>query len=282
MNRTIPRIPAGPGDIGLFVAVAVSLGVIAGNPAGIYELAVGQPPPNGVTEALLPVFWFSPLVASAIVVRRLRLSGGLRTFLRERFRWHTDGRWYLVSIGLMPVLFTITYVGFIAFNQPVTVDLATVGLLLLEVLLLGIGLNLVENYGWRGFLQEALQSRFSALVAALTVGVVWGLWHASLFLHGGPFESIPVTSFFLVIIGEAVIIGWLYNSTAGSVLHATLLHTSFNASFGGFVTLLVLAGRSVDEFYAVAAVVIWLTAAVIVFRTDHSTLGGGTDPELSG
>lgn len=40
--------------------------------------------------------------------------------------------------------------------------------------------------------------------------------------------------------------------------------------------MLVIAGRPVDAFYPVTAVVIWITVAVIIFRTDPSTLGGGT------
>jgi membrane protease YdiL (CAAX protease family) len=36
---------------------------------------------------------------------------------------------------------------------------------------------LVEEFGWTGFALPNLQRQHSALVSALTIGVVWGLWH---------------------------------------------------------------------------------------------------------
>lgn len=176
MGQKLPSIPVEPRDIGLFVAIVLTLGWVAGNPTATYETAIGQPPPAIVELALqILIFSLSPLIAVAILLRRLQLPGGLRTFLRERFRWRTEGRWYLVAVGLMPALFAVTYLGFIAFNRPITVELTIVSMVFLEVLTLGIFFNLVENYGWRGFLQEALQSHVSALMATLGVGVVWGL-----------------------------------------------------------------------------------------------------------
>lgn len=172
----------------------------------------------------------------------------------------------------MPTLAVVTYLGFPVFELPVTVELSIVTLVLLEVLAIGIFFNLVENYGWRGFLQEALQSRVSALIATLVVGVVWALWHAALFLPGGGYEAIPIMSFFIVVLGESVLIGWIYNSTGGSVLYAALMHTSFNASFGVLLTAMIIAGASVDAFYAATAVMIWIVVAVIVLRTNSSTL----------
>jgi uncharacterized protein len=273
MERRIPTIPARPRDVGLFVLIVLVLGWIAADPAATYGLAFeGAVPTVVVVVTLLPIFALSPLIATAIVVRRGRLAGGLRTFLRERFRCRTDRRWYLVSLGLMPALAAVTVVGYTIFDRPIAVDPAFAGLVLLEVLAVGILFNLVENYGWRGFLQEALQARTSALVATLAVGVVWGLWHGVLLLPGGNFEAIPAHTFMVVVGGEAVVIGWVYNATGGSVLHAALMHTSFNASFGVLVFSMIQAGQSIDGFYAAIAVVIWLAAAVIVYRTGPSTL----------
>lgn len=272
MDQKLPTIPVEPWDIGLFVTIVLTLGWVAGNPTATYEIAIGQPPPAIVELALqILIFSLSPLIAVAILLRRLQLPGGLRTFLCERFHWRIEGRWYLVAVGLMPVLFAVTYLGFIAFNQPITVELTIVSMVFLEVLTLGIFFNLVENYGWRGFLQEALQSRVSAFVATLGVGVIWGLWHAALFLPGGGYEGFPVTSFVLVVIGESIIIGLVYNSTGGSVLHAAIMHTSFNASFGVLITSMSISNTSVDAFYAATAVVIWLAVPVIVYWTGPST-----------
>lgn len=100
MDRSIPTIPVKWSEVGLFVAIAVILGWIAGNPTATFEFGGDQPPPAIVELALqILIFALSPLIAVAVLIRLLRLEGGLQSFLRERFRWRISGRWYLVSIG---------------------------------------------------------------------------------------------------------------------------------------------------------------------------------------
>jgi membrane protease YdiL (CAAX protease family) len=41
--------------------------------------------------------------------------------------------------------------------------------------LIASGLALVEEIGWRGFLQRA---KLGDTLAVLAVGVIWGVWHA--------------------------------------------------------------------------------------------------------
>lgn len=62
------------------------------------------------------------------------------------------------------------------------------GLLLFLVTSAGAG-PLSEEFGWRGFLQPRLRTRFSPVVTALLLGGIWALWHAPLFLLVGTWQS---------------------------------------------------------------------------------------------
>lgn len=55
------------------------------------------------------------------------------------------------------------------------------GLLAMIFFILLIG-PLPEEIGWRGYLQDRLQVRLGALVAALLVGAAWWSWHLPLFV----------------------------------------------------------------------------------------------------
>jgi membrane protease YdiL (CAAX protease family) len=94
--------------------------------------------------------------------------------------------------------------------------------------LLALGGN--EEAGWRGFLQPALQQRFSPLVAALIVSLFWSLWHLPLFLNG--FYQGDVLAGMLgggvyrVLL--SIFMAWFYNRSGGNLFLMIFLHASFN------------------------------------------------------
>ncbi|ODR81820.1 hypothetical protein BG842_26385, partial [Haladaptatus sp. W1] len=47
----------------------------------------------------------------------------------------------------------------------------------------------VEELGWRGYVLDRLQLRWSALVASLILGVVWAIWHLPLFFISGSYQQ---------------------------------------------------------------------------------------------
>ena len=106
---------------------------------------------------------------------------------------------------------------------------------------------LPEEYGWRGFALDRLQSRWNALTASLILGFLWGLWHLPLhFMSGTTQEIIPVVEYILKQMVGAIFYTWVYNNTNRNVFLAILLHAVWNV-FGGLIPYWVTSqGRWVN------------------------------------
>lgn len=117
-----------------------------------------------------------------------------------------------------------------------------------------------EEIGWRGFLLDRCQQRWSALVSSVVVGVAWLTWHLPLFAMvgyfaaaGGPPEPFR---FAIGIVVASVFYTWLYNNAGGSVLAAIAFH--FSQNFTGQFFDPAAETRTLQSllFVAVAVVVV--------------------------
>lgn len=175
---------------------------------------------------------FGPAIAAALVVS---LTGGsLRTWLREMATWRVAPRWYLAALGL-PILFagaeTVAYATFVGPLEPSVLPRRVVFWLVnfLFAMTLAGG---IEEPGWRGFMQPRLQRSYSAVSAAVLVGLVWTVWHLPLHLFlpslgGGAVEGVFSR---VATVPLAIVYAWLYNETEGSVLIAMILHGGWNSA----------------------------------------------------
>ncbi len=121
-----------------------------------------------------------------------------------------------------------------------------------------------EELGWRGFALPKLQTRCSALLASITLGLFWGLWHIPIWIaqnHAGT-STLSVLWMVLSTVPTAILFTWVYNNTHGSLLPVWLLHASI-ASTGYFTPALASHTH---------AIVSWIAAAVIVAVTGPTRL----------
>jgi membrane protease YdiL (CAAX protease family) len=152
--------------------------------------------------------------------------------------------WYMIAILLWPALHLIT----IAINAltggpppgfPLVRELVAqpAGLLVVPILyFLQAGL---EELGWRGYMLDRLQARWSPLLASLVLGICHALWHLPLFwvvgtnqieMGFGPDFALFVASG----VAASIYFTWCYNDNRGSVLAVTLLHFAGNLSLDLF------------------------------------------------
>jgi membrane protease YdiL (CAAX protease family) len=197
-----------------------------------------------------PLVPFGPGLAAVLVAF---MAGGrqeLLGLLRQLARWRVNARWYGVALGV-PLAIPAAAFGAAAIAganvprwEPSDV-LQVAGTLLVTVALVG----LFEELGWRGYLLPRLQRDRDALLAALTVGLVWLTWHLPE-LVSDPGER-PIGPFVTYILAQSVLLAWLYNSTQASLPIVILYHAAFN-SFTKFF---------LSELDGLASLVAWWTLA---------------------
>jgi membrane protease YdiL (CAAX protease family) len=65
---------------------------------------------------------------------------------------------------------------------------------------------------------------FGVLSASIIIGIIWGFWHLPLIFAYGHNLVIAIVS----IVCHSILMGWILNSTKGSMLMMLLFHASIN------------------------------------------------------
>jgi uncharacterized protein len=211
------------------------------------------------------------IVLTAIVFGR----GALRKLLGQLLIWRVNPLWYL-GVVLGPVALVG---GMVALNTLLGGPALSLGMTLLGVaIFFGFsifpGSALGEEIGWRGYVLPRLQSRMSALSAALLIAPIWALWHLPLWLTGTPGHTPLIYAGFVVsVFALSVLLTWVYNSTGGSLLLVVLAHATFNlpitilyGALGGRVTVPILLYFGL---MAVAAIVVVIVAGPTHLSRKH-------------
>lgn len=156
-------------------------------------------------------------------------------------RWRSPVR-VLVVLGLtIAAAITAAVIGIAAGDSLDFSGAPTWGILTVGYVLVVNGYG--EEIGWRGFLADTLIQRHSTGVAALVVWVVWGAWHAPLFVIVENFRDLGVggtIGWAVGLLGGSIVLLWLYTNAERSVLVVAIWHTTFNytaatAAAGGLI-----------------------------------------------
>jgi membrane protease YdiL (CAAX protease family) len=119
----------------------------------------------------------------------------------------------------------------------------------------------IEELGWRGYLLDRLQEKYSVLVSSLILGVLWSVWHLPTFFIRDSYQaSLGIGTpafwlFFAGIVPLTFVFTWVYNNTNRSTLAVILFHAMVN--FTG--ELFTLSERA-DNL----SILLWLVAGVIL------------------
>jgi membrane protease YdiL (CAAX protease family) len=162
---------------------------------------------------------FGPALGAFIVVGVAEDSDGVKSLVRSLFQWKVSFVWYLVAL-LGPALTMVTAVLFhSAFARNGSTQNFTNWLSVLpQHLLVIVSLFLFvmvgiwgEEVGWRGFALPKLQKIYHPLLASLTLGAIWVVWHLPAFyIEGSPQAQMGMTYFFLATLGYSILYTWVY------------------------------------------------------------------------
>jgi uncharacterized protein len=168
--------------------------------------------------------------------------------VRRSLRWRVGPQWYLVALLGLPIatvlcasaLFGLAPLQALIDKWQLLFTLV-VPMLLFRVVML----NLTEEIGWMGFLQDRLQETHGPLKASVLVTVPFALWHLPSWMLELELTlaqlhlALAVTVLFGIShLTARVFMMWLYNNANRSVLLVTLFHSTFNTTvapngFGG-------------------------------------------------
>lgn len=271
MSDASPREPNAPPLAGFF-ALAFILAWIFWVPAALLFRADDHTRIPAGLVALQTLGAVAPSVAALVVLRVTGRRAVITGILNRYRRWRVDLRWYAAAMLLTPGL-TLLSLAATAVLEPgfeipptsplgdlLAADAIWVVVLTFPVQLAGMMFSspLLEEFGWRGYAQPALQERMFALPAATLLGVLWGLWHLPLTMAYGH----DIAAFLAAITAHSILAAWLLNST-GSMLIAMVFHASLNVSQTSLST-----GRA--DWLAIGLT--WLAVLVVVARTGPAHL----------
>jgi len=219
-----------------------------------------------------------PTLVAFILVARDRGKNGVKGLLARGVQFKL-GRWYWITILTMPVVLISAHVlnTLLGSSFPNAGGLARPYLIPPLFLILFI-MQLGEEFGWRGFALDELQQRWGAVHASVVLGVLWSLWHIPMFLANGFGQHdyrLPFGQFLITLVLVSILITWVQNNTAGSLIPAFVFHTYINLS--GEVLPLIERNREIQGDYTawiLANVLFTIVVGSVVYRWGARTLTG--------
>lgn len=198
---------------------------------------------EGPLMLLLLIGSFGPSIAGIIMTYRTQDREGRRDFWRRSFSFKLiQGKWYAVILLIFPAIYTLGILldmllggnppGAEAIDQ-ISAQPASLIVMLLMTLLMG---PVAEEFGWRGYAQDQSQSKWSALISSLILGIFWWIWHFPLFFMEGMlqkelgFGSVAFWGYGAFVFALSIIFTWVYNNNSRSILAAIMLHFMANAT----------------------------------------------------
>jgi uncharacterized protein len=182
---------------------------------------------------LLVGSWTPNLAAFIVILFVLKRRGGVKNLIRRWTMWRASAWWYLAAASplALSAIAALLYHGLDP-GATAAADPPEISYLLILLVLTLISGAMGEELGWRGFALPWLQTRVSALMASLIIGVLAGLWHLPLWFAGLGWEDMSFAVFAWNCIAMAVILTWICNNTRGNMVLVTLFHMFYNFGFG--------------------------------------------------
>jgi membrane protease YdiL (CAAX protease family) len=231
--------------------------------AVIWLTLAGVNPDTGFSPAIILIA-YSPTLAAILVAWLLPGAGGLRALFRQMAVWRVHIGWYALAllgpwILVLAAIWLYALFGGAAPVQwlaiPASGDIGG----MIGPLIAG---SLGEELGWRGFAQRLLQKRYSLLWASVAVGLLWATWHSwPMLAPGGAAHAntLDIMQTYVRLAATAVIYGWIYARTGGSVLLVMLAHAGHNIAIDAVPASLLdttAVPLLIAGLYAVVAIVL--------------------------
>jgi membrane protease YdiL (CAAX protease family) len=226
--------------------------------------------PAGVSEAVIILYMYTPMIAALVMMFVFSRDG------YHRDGWRTIGiaklglrYWPFAILAPLAIGFAGLFASFLVPDVTPTLPDGLAGTLvqtLIEAVLATVGWTLGEEFGWRGYLLPRL--RVLGDRKALVVGsIVWATWHMPIIFftslyHPDANRLAIVILFYASVLPAGALIGYL-RILSGSVWPSTIAHTVHNSAWN-LTGAFMIAGSPFAEEYVGgdAGIVIGLGSAL--------------------
>ncbi|WP_051797614.1 CPBP family intramembrane glutamic endopeptidase [Catenuloplanes japonicus] len=211
--------------------------------------------------ALVFLGGFGPMVAAIAVTARTGGRPAVRELLGKYKHRRGSGRAYLMAPVIL-LAAALTAAGSLLTGATLDTGALLAVLPALPVMIVMIALvgGGNEELGWRGFLSPRLRSALPPAAAHLTVGLIWAVWHAPLWLIPGTAQqTLPFAVFAVTAVAISILLGWATQRAGGGILPAVLAHTALNVG-------LSLLQAALGDVPLVPLTALLLAAALVVAR----------------
>ncbi len=231
-----------------------------------YQLINPSPFLLSIMETLNWIGGIGPSLIAFLLVFKYQGKQGAKN-LFKRILHVRLGYWYFAIFLIFPVLLVLAHlINMVLFGA----DFPKTGLLeepwwIPVVFLLFFILQVSEEFGWRGFALDRLQSKWSALTSSIILGVFWAVWHLPMFYSQSfpHYEyNLPFHQLLLTLIAASVLITWLQNNCNGSLIPAFVIHALIN--FSGEILPLIEKSKEVQGDYS-AWIIVNILLIIAVF-----------------
>jgi membrane protease YdiL (CAAX protease family) len=211
---------------------------------------------------IFPSLLLGPFIAGTLLTGLIGGQIGLRDLFRRMRRVRIHVGWYATL--LIPPFLILATLRF--FKTAVSPNFAFN--LFLDGLGFGFVAGFVEEIGWTGFAFPMMLRKHNAVWSALSLGLIWGMWHMPAVDYLG--TATPHGSYWFeyflaftaAMMAIRVFIAWLYQNTQ-SVLLAQLMHASSTSSLVVLSPTRVTAAQEA-LWYGAYALVLWIVVAGVI------------------
>ena len=219
-ENKIQSLNKGKRDIMLFLVFAFSIPLVCSAlivscslfKSGIFYLVL-----YGIADA-------SPALAAILIVL-IASDSTLKNFLLQKYIKNISLKYCLIGLFVPAIVITS---GKLISNFVMDNNVLLVLPGLNKVIIISWAL-FAEELGWRGYLQEKLDSIFGTWLTPLIIGVIWALWHYHFFITGS--MEVPYIAFAYGCIVESYGYYVITKLAKGNVVPASIWHFSGNLFF---------------------------------------------------
>jgi membrane protease YdiL (CAAX protease family) len=201
---------------------------------GLTGLLISLKAPVVVQNIMKNVCAWSPTFSILILFKKLYPDITLKEYLKANFQPKAKTSTYIICFLLQFAILFFAVIVYMLMNQNNLSSLKFIGISsILPTLIIAItGGATGEELGWRAFMLNEFQKKYSLLISALSTGFIWGIWHFPLWLLSG-YKGIElliyVISFMTSIVSFSILLSFFYLK-GRNILVAMWFHFLFNLS----------------------------------------------------